>query len=225
MGQPLADPRVYGRDMKLTKHEHANLVIEKAGETLVVDPGAFTTPMTELRGVVAIVITHEHPDHWTPEQLDRILTMNPDARIYGPQGVAIAASAYPVTVVTDGDQIAAGGFDLKFFGERHAVIHASVPVIDNVGVLVDDILFYPGDALTVPPVPVAVLAVPSAAPWLKIGEVMDYVEAVAPKRSFPVHEMVLSTIGKDMNNGRIKTATALGGGEFFVLAPGESIDL
>jgi L-ascorbate metabolism protein UlaG (beta-lactamase superfamily) len=211
--------------MKLTKHEHANLVIEKAGETLVVDPGAFTTPMTELRGVVAIVITHEHPDHWTPEQLDRILTMNPDARIYGPQGVAIAASAYPVTVVTAGDQIAVGGFDLKFFGERHAVIHSSVPVIDNVGVMVDDILFYPGDAFTVPSAPVAVLAVPSGAPWLKIGDVMDYVEAVAPKRSFPVHEMVLSTIGKDMHNGRIKTATALGGGEFFVLAPGESIDL
>lgn len=211
--------------MKLTKHEHANLVLEKAGETLVVDPGSFTTPLTELRGVVAIVITHEHPDHWTPEQLDRIVAMNPDARIYGPQGVAIAAAAYPVTVVADGDRIAAGGFELAFFGERHAVIHSSIPVIDNVGVLVDGTLFYPGDAFTVPPVPVEVLAVPVGAPWLKIGEVMDYVAAVAPKRAFPVHEMVLSTIGKGMGNARITTAVELAGGTFFDLAPGESLDL
>jgi len=211
--------------MKLTKHEHAALVLEKANETLVVDPGAFTMPLTDLRHVVAIVITHEHPDHWTPEQLDRILEMNPDAKIFGPQGVAVAASAYPVTVVHDGDAITAGGFTLKFFGEKHAVIHSSLPMIDNVGVLVDDTLFYPGDSFTVPPVDVDVLAVPAGAPWLKIGEVIDYVAEVKPKRSFPTHEMVLSVIGKNMANDRIGTVTAANGGEFFALEPGQSLDL
>ncbi|MCU1424624.1 MAG: fold metallo-hydrolase, partial [Microbacteriaceae bacterium] len=153
--------------MKLTKHEHATLVLEKSGETLVVDPGSFTMPLTELRSVVAIVITHEHPDHWTPEQLDRILSMNPGATIYGPPGVALAARAYPVKVVRNGDEITAGGFTLKFFGEHHAIIHSSIPVIDNVGVLVDDTLYYPGDSFTVPPVAVDTLAVPAGAPWLK----------------------------------------------------------
>jgi len=211
--------------MKLTKFEHAALVLEKAGETLVVDPGAFTMPLTDLRHVVGIVITHEHPDHWTPEQLDRIIAMNPDAKIFGPQGVAVAAAAYPVTVVHDGDEITAGGFTLRFFGEKHAVIHSSLPTIDNVGVLVDDTLFYPGDSFTVPPVDVDVLAVPAGAPWLKIGEVMDYVATVKPKRAFPTHEMVLSVIGKNMSNDRIGTVTAANGGEFFPLEPGQSLDL
>ena len=211
--------------MKLTKFEHAALVLEKSGETLVVDPGAFTMPLTDLRHVVAIVITHEHQDHWTPEQLDRIIEMNPDAKIFGPQGVAVAASAYPVTVVRDGDEITAGAFSLKFFGEKHAVIHSSFPTIDNVGVLVDDTLFYPGDALTVPPVEVDVLAVPSGAPWVKIGEVMDYVAAVKPKRSFPTHDMVLSVIGNNMANDRINDVTKANGGEFFPLQPGQSLDL
>jgi L-ascorbate metabolism protein UlaG (beta-lactamase superfamily) len=211
--------------MKLTKFEHAALVLEKSGDTLVVDPGAFTMPLTELRGVVAIVITHEHPDHWTPEQLDRILAMSPDAAIYGPQGVAIAASAYPVTVVNDGDEITAGSFDLKFFGSRHAVIHSSIPVIDNVGVMVDDTLFYPGDSFTVPPVAVDTLAVPAGAPWLKIAEVIDYVAEVKPRRSFPTHEMVLSVIGKNMANDRIGAATKAGGGDFFPLEPGDTLDL
>jgi len=211
--------------MKLTKYEHATLVLEKSGQTLVIDPGTFTMPLTEVRDVVAVVITHEHPDHWTPEQLDRILAMSPDAKIYGPQGVAIAASAYSVIVVGDGDEITAGAFDLAFFGSRHAVIHSSIPVIDNVGVMVDGTLFYPGDSFTVPPVAVDTLAVPAGAPWLKIGEVIDYVAEVKPRRSFPVHEMVLSVIGKNMANDRIGTATTAGGGEFFPLQPGETLDL
>jgi L-ascorbate metabolism protein UlaG (beta-lactamase superfamily) len=211
--------------MKLTKHEHAALVLDMTHDTLVVDPGAFTMPLTDLRNVVGIVITHEHPDHWTPEQLDRILAMNPDAKIFGPQGVALAAPSYPVTVVKDGDEFTVGEFTLRFFGERHAVIHSSIPVIDNVGVMVNDTVFYPGDAFTVPPMPVDTLAVPVGAPWLKIGEVMDYVTAVSPRRSFPSHEMVLSVIGKNMANERVGTVTKAGGGEFFPLEPGQSLDL
>ena len=52
--------------MQLVKREHACLVLTQSGDTLVVDPGSFTLPLDDLRGVVAIVITHEHPDHWTP---------------------------------------------------------------------------------------------------------------------------------------------------------------
>ena len=69
------------------------------------------------------------------------------------------------------------------------------------------------------------LAVPAGAPWLKISEVIDYVIAVAPRRSFPVHEMVLSVAGKSLSNARIKSATEEGGGEFFPLKPGDELDL
>ena len=211
--------------MKLTKYEHACLVLEKSGDVLVIDPGSFTPPLDDLRGVVAIVITHEHPDHWTPEQLDRILEMNPKATIYAPAGVAAAASTYSITTVADGDSHTAGSFSLAFYGEKHAVIHSSIPVIDNVGVLVDDTLWYGGDSFTIPPVPVDTLAVPSGAPWLKIAESMDYAIAIAPKRSFPTHEMTLSVAGKSMSNGRIEAATRAGGGEFFALEPGDTLDL
>ncbi|WP_343861781.1 MBL fold metallo-hydrolase, partial [Frigoribacterium faeni] len=55
--------------MRLTKLEHACLIIEKDGRRLVVDPGSFTSPLMDLQDVDAIVITHEHADHWTPDQL------------------------------------------------------------------------------------------------------------------------------------------------------------
>ncbi len=212
--------------MKLTKREHACQVIEKEGAALVIDPGSFTLPLDDLTGVVAIVITHEHADHWTADHLERIRQKNPDARILGPAGVAAAATGFPVETVAPGDTVEIAPFTLRFFGGKHAVIHESIPVIDNVGVLVDDSVYYAGDSYAVPEgVTVDVLAAPLGAPWLKIGEAMDYVLAVAPRRAFAVHDMTLSTIGKGMAHGRLEWATTQGGGTYTPLEPGDSLDL
>ncbi|MET0590018.1 MAG: MBL fold metallo-hydrolase [Naasia sp.] len=213
--------------MRITKLEHSTLVIEQSGKSLILDPGNFTTPVTDAGDTVAVVITHEHPDHWTPEQLRRILSKSPDTAIYGPAGVAAAAGdEFDVTVVAPGDTIEAGPFTLRFFGGEHAVIHSSIPVIDNVGVLINDTVYYPGDSLFVPEdVDIDTLATPAGAPWVKIGEVIDFVLAIAPKRSFPMHDMVLSQAGKNIHFARIDDATKQGGGEFFPLQPGEVLDL
>ncbi len=211
--------------MKLTKFEHSCLIVEVSGSRLIIDPGVFTMPLGDIGDVVAVVITHEHGDHWTPDQLQRIIDRNPDAKIYGPAGVVAAAKDFTVEKVAGGDVIEIEPFNLKFFGEKHAVIHESIPTIDNVGVLVNDELYYPGDSFTVPGVTVGTLAAPAGAPWMKIGEGMDFVLAVKPKRALPVHEMVLSVAGKGMTNDRLSWATTQGGGEFFVLEPGEELDL
>lgn len=212
--------------MRLTKFEHAGLLLEQDGKKLFIDPGSFTSPLTDTADAVAIVITHEHADHWTPEQLNRVLDLSPDAVIYGPEGVAAAASDFDVQVVHPGDTVEAGPFSLRFFGGRHAVIHESIPVVDNVGVLVNETLYYAGDSFTIPEgVEVDVLAAPAGAPWMKVAETMDYVLAVKPKRSFPIHEMVLSRAGKDLSNARLQWATEQNGGTFSALEPGDSLDL
>lgn len=212
--------------MKVTKHEHSCLIVEVDGANLVVDPGSFTTLLLGVSDVVAIVITHEHADHWTSEQLRLLLDRSPDARIIGPAGVASAASEFTVETVAAGDTVEVGPFTLRFFGGEHAVIHRSIPIVDNLGVLINEELYYAGDSYTVPEgVQVGTLAVPTGAPWLKIGDVMDFVTEVAPRRSFPVHEMVLSAVGKSMSNARVKLVTEAGGGEFFALEPGESMEL
>ncbi|WP_350349609.1 MBL fold metallo-hydrolase [Agromyces sp. G08B096] len=213
--------------MRLTKLEHAALIIENSGSRLFIDPGKFTTPITEAAGAVAVVITHEHDDHWTPEQLARIADLNPELRVFGPPGVVRAAAEQGVAVeeVHAGDTVEVAPFRLRFFGGRHAVIHASIPVVDNLGVLVDERLYYAGDSFTVPEdVEVEVLAAPAGAPWMKISEAMDYVVEVAPKRAFPTHEMMLSRAGKESSNARLKWATEQGGGEYFALEPGDTLD-
>ncbi len=211
--------------MKVTKFEHACLVITEGEHVLIIDPGSFTTPMGDIPGVVAVVITHEHADHWTDAQLERIQTLNPRVRILGPAGVTAAASGFTIESIAGGDSRDIGPFHLEFFGEKHALIHSSIPQVDNVGVFVNSTLYYAGDSFTVPEVTVDTLAVPTSAPWLKLGEAMDFVAAVKPKRSFPTHEMLLSVIGKSIANGRIEAMTAAHGGQFHVLEPGDSLDL
>jgi L-ascorbate metabolism protein UlaG (beta-lactamase superfamily) len=210
--------------MKVTKYEHATLLLSIGDDTLVIDPGMFLSAV-DFGNVAAVVITHEHGDHWTPDQLGRILEKNPDAVIYGPEGVKTAASGFDVVTVKDGDTVEAGPFTLKFFGEKHSVIHESIPVPDNVGVLVNDELYYPGDSFTVPDVEVDTLAVPIGAPWLKIGEAMDFVLAVKPKRAIYAHDMTLSAAGKKMHADRLQWATEQNGGEFHPLEVTESLDL
>jgi L-ascorbate metabolism protein UlaG (beta-lactamase superfamily) len=211
--------------MRITKYEHACFVASIGDKKLVVDPGSFTVPLPEYTNIVGVVITHEHADHWTPEHLERIKHNSPDARFFAPAGVAAAATDFDFTVVKDGETLEVEPFTLAFFGEKHAVIHSTIPVPDNVGVLINDQVFYPGDSFTMGPVGVELLAVPASAPWLKIGEVMDYVTAMKPKRSFATHDMINSVIGNGMASQRITATTEQGGGTFVPLAPGESVEL
>jgi len=213
--------------MRITKLEHAAFVLEKEGAKLVVDPGNFSRALPDASGVAAVVITHEHADHWDAPHLEAIRAANPGVPIYGPQGVKDAASDFDVTPVSPGETVTAGPFELSFFGGRHAVIHSSIPVVDNVGVAVDGgAVYYPGDSFTVPEgVEVDVLATPSSAPWLKVGETMDFVLAVKPRRAFPTHEMINSEPGKAMAKARIEWAAQQGGGALLDLTPGDSVEL
>ena len=212
--------------MRITKYEHATLTLEKGGDRLVIDPGSFLASLTDFASITAVVLTHEHPDHWTERALEQIREANPDVPIFGPEGVANAVSGVDITVVSPGDTVEADGFTLQFFGGEHAVIHSSIPVIDNVGVLVDGEFYYPGDSYSVPEgVAVDTLAAPAGGPWLKIGEAMDFVLAVAPRRAFGTHDMTLSAAGRAMHRDRLAWATEQGGGTFHVLEPGESLDI
>jgi L-ascorbate metabolism protein UlaG (beta-lactamase superfamily) len=211
--------------MNITKREHACLVVEQSGAALVIDPGSFTAPFA-VEGLAAIVITHEHGDHVTREHLDRLLADAPGpVELFAPAGVATAHPDYHWQIVDGGDVRAAGPFALAFFGGHHATIHRSIPIVDNVGVFVNETLYYPGDSFTVPTGEVPVLAVPASAPWLKIGEVMDYLDTVRPRLAFPTHERVNSDAGNAMANARITFVTELHGGRVTVLQPGETLEL
>jgi len=208
--------------MKVTKYEHACLVLEQNGEKIIVDPGSYTRPLGDETNVKAIVITHIHDDHCFEEQIDRILKTNPEAQIFGTDEVVKRIAPRAATAVHHGDFYNVATFTLEFFGDVHAEIHRSIPLIQNCGVLINDFLYYPGDSFTRPDRKVELLACPSSAPWAKISEIMDFVEDVKPKRGFSTHNIHLSQEGHQMYNGRIRAGIEAHGGEFYFIQPGES---
>lgn len=211
--------------MRITKLEHATLRLQHESGLLVIDPGSFTAPLDPLDGLVGVVLTHEHADHWTSEHLTRLTEHAPGVAIFGPPGVAAAVPDHPIRVVHPGETVTAGTFELTFFGGRHEIIHSSLPVVDNVGVLVNDSLYYPGDSYALPGVEVELLAAPTGAPWLRLGDTMDFILDVAPRRAFGTHDATLSDAGRAMHRARMRWATEQNGGTFHELDPGDSLEV
>lgn len=203
---------------------HACVRLEKDGRTLVLDPGNFTEEDAAL-GADALLVTHEHPDHFDESRLRAALEANPAAEVWTLRSVADRLSAaFPgrVHTVGHGDTFTAAGFDVQVHGELHAVIHPDIPRITNVGFLVDGAVFHPGDALTVPDHPVDTLLLPVMAPWNKISEVIDYVREVKPRRAYDIHDALLTDLARPIYDRQIG---ALGGTDHSRLAPGASAEL
>lgn len=201
--------------MRLTKYEHACFTVEQDGKMLVVDPGAFTADLTNPENVVAIVITHEHTDHFDPTALGALIAHNPDAVIIGHENITRQlGDVLPTQAVHSGEMIKVGPFTLEFFSGEHAQIHSSIPIIPNLGVMVNDTLYYPGDSFISPDKPVKVLALPAAAPWMKISEAIDFISLTKPRFVFPTHDAILSDIGKNLVDQMIVPAVGEYGGTY-----------
>ncbi|MFB6620175.1 MBL fold metallo-hydrolase [Streptomyces sp. NPDC085524] len=210
--------------MKLTKRLHSCVQLEKDGRVLVIDPGVFSESDAGL-GADALLVTHEHPDHFDEGRLRAALDANPAAELWTLRSVADRiAPAYPgrVHTVGHGDAFTAAGFDVQVHGELHAVIHPDMPRVTNVGYLVEGSLFHPGDALTVPDAPVDTLMLPVHAPWNKVGEVIDYLREVKPRRAIDIHDAYLADIARPIYDYALDT---LGGTDHGRLTAGDTADL
>ena len=184
--------------MRITKFTHSCVRFSSGSGDLVVDPGGWSE-REALDGVAAVLVTHEHPDHWVVDQLRAT-----DAPIWSIEAVRRAihdadpAVAERVTVVTPGQQLRVAGFDVTVVGERHAVIHPELPGIDNSGYLVTadgETAYHPGDSFERPGRSVDVFCAPACAPWAKMSELVDLARDVAAPQSLAIHDKVYSAEG------------------------------
>lgn len=175
--------------MKVTKYGHACLLIEEGAAKILIDPGIWN-PTPEVSGVGALLITHEHQDHIDIPQVKEVLARNPGITIYTHEAVGRMLDAQNIAYapIAEGETVTVQGIAIQSFGHDHAVIYGSVPC-RNTGFLIDERLYVPGDALSdVPNKEVAVLALPTGAPWMKLAEAIDYAKRVHPKVVFPIHD-------------------------------------
>lgn len=213
--------------MQLTKHAHATVVIEDAGRRILIDPGTFTPDAAELlASATSVLVTHEHFDHFAVDDVRAALAARPELRVWGPPSVTAALEGTGdgrVSTVSGGDVLDVDGIEVRVFGGDHAQIHDVITVPHNVGYLVGGRVFHPGDSYAVPPAPVDTLLVPASGPWVKVGEAIDFIAAVAPRRTVQIHDVMLSEIGRG------STAMFLGekgpaATPMLVLGSGESVE-
>ncbi|MEU6476746.1 MBL fold metallo-hydrolase [Streptomyces sp. NPDC047017] len=210
--------------MQLTKFGHACVRVEKDGRRLVIDPGGLTRPEA-LDGADAVLVTHEHFDHFSEEALRGAARDNPALRIWTTTAVAARLDGIGgrVTAVGEGAAFTAAGFDVSVHGTWHAVIHPDIPRVGNVGFLVDGALFHPGDALTVPDAAVETLLLPVHGPWSTTGQLIDYVREVGPRQVCAIHDGALNDTGTAMVGGLLGDNGPGTGARYQQLSAGESV--
>ncbi|MFY1634145.1 MBL fold metallo-hydrolase [Solwaraspora sp. WMMB335] len=208
--------------MRLTKFGHSCVRLEHDGAVLVIDPGAFSEPAA-LDGVDAVLITHEHFDHLNVDLLADALATRPSVTVHTHPAVRskLEQIGDVVTTVESGDTFTAAGIPVRAYGGWHAEIHPDIPRVPNLGFLVADSVYHPGDSFDVPAdAQVDTLFVPVSAPWLKLSEAVDFVRAVAPRRAFALHDGLLNDAGHTVTDSNM---TKLAGCEYTRLAAGTTL--
>jgi L-ascorbate metabolism protein UlaG (beta-lactamase superfamily) len=190
--------------MRITKFGHSCVRVEHDGTVVVLDPGVFTD-VAALDGADAVLITHEHPDHYLPDHL-----LATDAPVFTIDAVAARiredapAVAERLTVVAPGESFDVG-IPVRAVGELHAVIHPELPRFFNSGFVLtgDRSVYHPGDALTHPGEDVDVLLVPVSAPWMRVSEAIDFAREVKAPRNLAIHDRIYSEAGLGIVDGHL----------------------
>lgn len=210
--------------MELTKFTHSCVRFDDGDRTLVIDPGSFSEVEEALDGADAVVVTHEHADHLDVERLRAALRGDSRLRLFAPSSVTTTFAEFgeQVTTISPDESLDVAGFEVRTFGGQHAVIHPTIAVVANVGVLVQGV-YHPGDSLIVPPATVQTLLVPINAPWSKVAEVIDFVVAVRAPKVHGIHEGLLTPPGLALVEGHTARIGAQFGSEYHHLNPRQTV--
>ncbi|AYY14615.1 MBL fold metallo-hydrolase [Actinobacteria bacterium YIM 96077] len=179
--------------MKLTKFDHSCMLVEDGDTRILIDPGSFTPGFETLTGVRAVLVTHQHPDHVDLERLPQLIERNPGVSVYTDPGTAglLGDAGVEASIVRSGDKLDLG-LSVHVYGEQHAIIHPDIPVVANVGYLIGGRFFHPGDSFHPPDADIEVLGLPTAAPWQKLSEAVDFLREVNPSIAIPIHQAILA---------------------------------
>lgn len=177
--------------MTITKFLHSCILLEENGFRLLIDPGRYSF----IEGVLkpedipapdAILITHEHGDHYDPQAI-ATLAKPKGAELIVPTGFsADVPDGLEVTRVDDSEELKRGPFIIKPVDAPHEALPQPVPA--NVAYLINDHFLHPGDSLRVNIERVEILALPVSAPWMRSIDGLEFARRLQPKTAIPIHD-------------------------------------
>ncbi|GAC1502570.1 MAG: MBL fold metallo-hydrolase [Candidatus Saccharimonadales bacterium] len=211
--------------MKITKFEHACLILDNGTSRLLIDPGSFTTLPENLSNINCIVVTEEHADHFDLENIKKVLSQSPDVKIFSTKVVAkqLTEAGYSCEAVSCEEHINVDGFSLTFKEGDHAISYDTSPC-RVLTIKVDDFLYYPSDSFIPTEATVQVLALPTSGPWHKISESIDFANKITSKYILVTHNGLYNDIGNTVANSFTSNNVADKNREYIFLAVGETKD-
>lgn len=192
--------------MRLTHFGHSCVLVEIGDRRILLDPGTFSSGFEQLRDLDAIIVTHQHPDHCDPARFGPLADANSGARLLIEAQTAAELGEGDlkgrVEPLAPEQEVTLDGVTVRPVGQRHAIIHADIPRIDNTGVVLsadgEPTLFHPGDALDAEPGAVDILCVPVNAPWCAMKETVDFARRIGAPQLVPIHDGLLGENGREL---------------------------
>lgn len=173
--------------MKITKYEHACLLVEMPepiNRTALFDPGMMSESVLnidDLEFLDDIIITHSHTDHLSLVLLKQLVEKFPSVRITGPADVVDLLEKEDITASSDQCE------GLKIFTSPHASVAPLFLQPDQIGVHYLDTLTHPGDSHQFAESK-AILALPITAPWCSTVEAVELALELKPQYVVPIHD-------------------------------------
>jgi len=177
--------------MIIKKFAHSCLLIEVDGVKILTDLGSWNPEVPNVSGLNAVLITHEHQDHFDIEKLKVLLSQNEGTKVitHPAVGEKLREAAIEYQSIETGERIEVAGVSVESCGSDHAIIYGTTPPCRNTGYLIADRFYMPGDALhDTPSKQIEILALPTGGPWMKVSEAIDYAKSLKPKIVIPIHD-------------------------------------
>lgn len=217
--------------MVIKKYLHSCLVVEENGKRLLIDPGLFSfiegkiTPK-DIGPVDVILFTHKHQDHLDPLRLKECLAMKRATIVsHLDVGREIEKIGLSYERIEAGEKWEAEGFTIEALSAPHDPIPTEIP--HNLAYKINAKLLHPGDSLHVEGIKkIEVLALPTAAPWLRAVDAIEFARKLSAQIVIPIHDAII----KDFMLERMYTLMygprmADAGTEFRPLAPQEELTI
>lgn len=174
--------------MKITKFVHSCILVETDDYTVLFDPGQFSYEsklfsLDKVNRLDAIVITHEHFDHFSLPFVQSVVQKFPDACVISTEKVVADLQAAGIK-----NAVCESNKRLHVFStEKHASLAPIGQAPDNIAVHFDDKLTVGGDRHDLEESK-DVLALTVTAPWGSMMDAASMALELKPKVVFPVHD-------------------------------------
>ncbi|HET7528666.1 MAG TPA: MBL fold metallo-hydrolase [Candidatus Saccharimonadales bacterium] len=171
--------------MKVTRYNQSCLLIEDNGARILIDPsGQEKERLGEFGQLDAVLYTHEHSDHFEAEM----------AAGFAKQGITVYANASTAkkidgdkTEVSDGQELDIKGLKIKVIQLPHCLMPNGSEGPQNVGYLINEKLFHPGDGKELADFSVDYLALPITGPDVSMKDSFMFAKQVSAKDVIPIH--------------------------------------